>query len=442
MTITDDDAPGGSGDLIAYWKFDESSGSTVYDNTAYNNDGTITNDVTFVNGKINNAIDVAATGDHDYITVSNSASLQIDDDLSIAFWIKAPADQPGSSKQVLATKDYYSSEDAITIDTSSDNSSALRMNLFTSAANNQNTNIDGVMDDTWHHVVFTASDGTFTKYLDGSAVTTGSMTYNHGNGFGNTNDWGIGAANGDMDFDGKLDELRVYNKVLSAAEVTDLYGVESSDKVVHLEMDETSGTTAYDDTSHANDATLTNATFVAGKGGNAIDFDGNGDWATIAGGGSMNIDDDITIAFWINASADQPNDMRQILSTRDYNGSGDGFSIDTNYDGTDSIRLNIFTSAGGNQDTVLTGVMDNTWHHVAFTINSGTVTVYRDGVSVGTDTYNHGNGFGNNNDWILGATDAGGSTGLEFDGLLDDFNTYSKVLSSQEIDDLYDVLAI
>ena len=80
----------------------------------------------------------------------------------------------------------------------------------------------GSLDGNWHHVAAVASATTGVEvYFDGARICTVSNTenisYDAGIGF-----W-VGRHGGtetQWDFDGNIDEVRVYNRALSAAEVT------------------------------------------------------------------------------------------------------------------------------------------------------------------------------------------------------------------------------
>ena len=72
--------------LVAYWRMDEESGNTAYDFTDYHNDGTI-NGASPITGRFGGGFNFVST-ESDYIIVADSASLQIDGDMSIAAWIK------------------------------------------------------------------------------------------------------------------------------------------------------------------------------------------------------------------------------------------------------------------------------------------------------------------------------------------------------------------
>jgi hypothetical protein len=84
------------------------------------------------------------------------------------------------------------------------------------------TSTGTAFDGAWHHIVWTDNNGTATLYIDGSADATsfnytrpGSIAYTQ-NVIGATNGWGAA-------INGTVDDVRAYNRVLSGAEVTQLY---------------------------------------------------------------------------------------------------------------------------------------------------------------------------------------------------------------------------
>jgi hypothetical protein len=78
------------------------------------------------------------------------------------------------------------------------------------------TNITGTG---WHHLCLVRSSGTITTYLDGSPVDTDSRA---GNVNSNGNDLLIGK-NGSGYFDGKMDELAIWNTALTSTQVSEIY---------------------------------------------------------------------------------------------------------------------------------------------------------------------------------------------------------------------------
>jgi hypothetical protein len=83
---------------------------------------------------------------------------------------------------------------------------------------------------TWHHIVVVLGTGTTytgTLYVDGASVATNAAMTLRPSSLGNTaNNWiGRSAFTADPYFSGLVDDFRVYNRALTAAEITALYAV-------------------------------------------------------------------------------------------------------------------------------------------------------------------------------------------------------------------------
>ena len=82
---------------------------------------------------------------------------------------------------------------------------------------------------TWYHVVVTKSSTAGRKfYVNGSVVATDSGNSNSGSSSGGRNLLGAYSSSGNptstaFEFDGKLDQIRIYDSAISAADVTTLY---------------------------------------------------------------------------------------------------------------------------------------------------------------------------------------------------------------------------
>ena len=130
----------------------------------------------------------------------------------------------------------------------------------------------------WHHVVLTiGSDRDGVLYVNGSSAATFSGVFNSGglDMFSIAVDYdssGGTAGNLSQYFDGKIDEVAVWNVALNAADVTALYnsgnGLKASansgnydnsgDLVGYWKFNEGTGSTLTDNTSNSNNGTLTN----------------------------------------------------------------------------------------------------------------------------------------------------------------------------------------
>jgi len=82
---------------------------------------------------------------------------------------------------------------------------------------------------TWHHVAVTLGTGTTytgTLYVDGVSVATNNAMTLRPSSIGNTaNNWIGKSAWPDPYLSGLIDDFRVYNRALSASEITMLYAV-------------------------------------------------------------------------------------------------------------------------------------------------------------------------------------------------------------------------
>ena len=116
--------------------------------------------------------------------------------------------------------------------------------LSTGGSNRGNI-VENVVTGTWYHVAITYNgSGTFKTYKDGSLVSSISQTPVNGGSF-----WlGNGGPSSWNAFDGKLDQVRVFNKELSASEVTTLYEENSLVASYRFEGNANDDTRNYDGT--------------------------------------------------------------------------------------------------------------------------------------------------------------------------------------------------
>jgi hypothetical protein len=173
-------------------------------------------------------------------------------------------------------------------------------------------------------------------------------------------------------------------------------------------------------------------TFVAGKVGNAADFDGTNQSLTIADNTDLSMGDiDFTFAGWVQFDA-LPG--QQILFTKGFTGAGTTFEYTLQTIGTD-MYFGVSNGTVG-QNAIVGSLATGTWYFfvawhdsVANTINLqlnlGTIS----STALTTGSYNSTNGF------TVGSLDGGGSY---LNGRLDAFGVYKNhVLTSGERSALY-----
>jgi len=219
-------------DLVGYWRMDGGSGDrdNAIDYSGNNQDASYSNGVsTGVNG-IFGTNSSSFDGSDDVASTSLS---QINSDHSYSVWFKTPS---GSNQGAIYTHWSSSSATGSLIGRCSahPNSCASTDSMsFTIRWENGNANTietqENYADGKWHHMVATLdhSDGTTNGmeiYIDGEDVST-SVERGQGSGdsLGN-NQASIGrSVSRGNTFNGKIDELQIFDKELNSTEVKNLY---------------------------------------------------------------------------------------------------------------------------------------------------------------------------------------------------------------------------
>ena len=113
--------------------------------------------------------------------------------------------------------------------------------------------------------------------------------------------------------------------------------------------------------------------------GGSLKFDGTGDYVTAPSNAAFDFGTgDYTIESWINI-ADVTGTWQAFIS-RGYNTTG-GWRL---YKNSGNSDLRFYYTGSSYINASSTGLMNNSWHHVAIVRSSGTITIYVDGVSKGS----------------------------------------------------------
>jgi hypothetical protein len=214
----------GAAGLVNWWRLGEASNASPAVDAKGSNNGTYTNGPTVgVAGAIAGDSNTAAQldGVNDYVTATRSVS----SDFSIEFWFK--------STQGIGTGTSWTSGaglvDADATGTASDFGVSLRSDgkIVAGVGGASETSIvsstGGFNNGAWHHVVFTRvrSSGALVLYVDGASVATGTGGTNN---LTSSSTISLGRINTGTNYlQGTLDEVAVYNNVMTAATVSAHY---------------------------------------------------------------------------------------------------------------------------------------------------------------------------------------------------------------------------
>jgi len=191
----------------------EGSGSTAYDASGNGNDGTLQNMETgdWVTGHNGNGYALDFDGTNEIVEVSDHSSLNLSN-MTIAFWIKGDS-APGTSATEVA------------IDKQGTNysfwwshPSSSYKQTFSFAPSYTPCQIQQALSaDTWYHIAMSYDMTNMRIYVDGSLDNTVANTETP-----TTYSYPLGIGRGYIDtsgFPGKIDDVRVFNRALSADEI-------------------------------------------------------------------------------------------------------------------------------------------------------------------------------------------------------------------------------
>ena len=213
-------------------------------------------------GSINYVLDLDGT--NDYVDCGNEA---LGGSISVECWVKPAQIATDWVGFVCKNEDKDSGEGVFWLGQHSTDGK-VRFGVYLNGTSESYIDTDGavISNGSWYHVAATY-DGNYQKiYINGTLVKT-SSDLNTVLPSGTSNYY-IGLSTAAY-FSGRIDEVRIWNDVRTAAEIADnkddeLVGNESG-LVAYYKMSDGSGTTLTDNSSNSNNGTLTNMTTSGGS---------------------------------------------------------------------------------------------------------------------------------------------------------------------------------
>ncbi|CAB5217656.1 Concanavalin A-like lectin/glucanases superfamily [uncultured Caudovirales phage] len=212
--------------LYAYYKAESNANDAL---SGFN--GTAIGGVTYTAGKSGDAF--TCNGTSGYVDLGNNIFNSFTSDFSVSAWINL---NTVSGDQAIISSLSYSPGFGLAngwwLLTSSD---TISFRIYRSDSGGQNTILSTatvLSTSTWYNIVVTRKAGTRTRiYVNGTEVASNSSTMNPTYTLGGTSESAIPSSIGTWKYtstlkndylNGKIDELGVWNKELTASEVTEL----------------------------------------------------------------------------------------------------------------------------------------------------------------------------------------------------------------------------
>jgi prepilin-type N-terminal cleavage/methylation domain-containing protein len=206
--------------LVGYWAFDEGSGNTALDGSGYGNSagwsGSTTAGSYYAAGRVG-AYDGNFNGTNDYLLATTSASLQVGGAITIAAWIH-PANF--STYQAILVQGNRNYSLYLTIN----NPSSLYFQVGNGGVVNGGIS-QAIPTSTWSYLVATLDGAHINYYLNG--VNVGTYT-SAATSLAASGSLYIGSDAGGARYymSGPMDDVKIYNRALSATEIQEMYNAE------------------------------------------------------------------------------------------------------------------------------------------------------------------------------------------------------------------------
>ena len=443
--------------LVGWWKLDDGSGTSAADSSGNGNTGTLFNTPTWTTSGMNNgALTFSATGEH--VDAADVASLEISGSWTVATWVNPSALPSAGNTAALLAKYASGPANYLLLINNGYQCAGLGWSVgFDSSDHNNHYDCvaSSISVGTWYHVVgvWNSSSSNIYLYVNGQLIGTANESETPASGSGST--FQIGENNGGSSwFNGTLDDVRVYNRALSATDIETLYtstgggsGDINTGLIHYWKLDEAAGvTTGIADSAAAETGTMTGAgaTFTAGGKINDAFSQPGGLTSYISVGSLANITSlsHFTESFWYKRGA-----ANAYLSAGQEDASPypNGISIEVgntnqfvSFSITDTSSADYGSAADAN---------DTNWHMATLvfdgtqTGNAARLMGYIDGAQrtlafTGTIPATT---TSNARTWYLG--DVNITEGNQGNGKIDEIRLYNRSLSASDVLTLYNTYA-
>ncbi|AFH47900.1 5'-Nucleotidase domain protein [Ignavibacterium album JCM 16511] len=407
--------------LVAYFPFN----GNANDETGNGYDGTINGNATLVPDRFNSSDKAFTFPDQSSsISLANSTSLNLENGFTINAWIKYTLN---NYTTVIVCKHVCGFVNGFFFGIDSDGQ--IQLWLGQSGWSTVRTN-QSFVEGQWYMVTasYDATTSTAKVYVNGELGGSGNVVYNNFS----SNPISIGEVYlnncGAGFMDGAVDEVKIYNRALSDAEILEEYNNTYIDLVLFLPFN----SNANDESGNGNNGTINGATLTQDRFGvpaKAYYFNGTGDFISIPDNPNL-FSDELTISWWYKLT-EIPGPAAVVIGWVD-----GGHRYQQFFSGGQLSYLNGYNvGQPGVYFNPIYGLNDlNVWKNVVVTYKklsqtTSTTSIYVDGELKQTDNHNLAMDYTPGPDFFIGKN----HNGNFFKGYLDDFRIYNRVLNDNEI---------
>jgi len=411
--------------LIAHYTF--TGDATDQSGNGY--DGTV-NGATLTTDRFGNANSAYAFDGSSTITFNNTSNVDLGDETTVTAWVYSNSYSAGEPEFISNGLGSTGFDFKLSTGTSND---AILRTLKVETFGGDFLTTSELNLNQWYHVAFTYKrNEALTLYVDGMAI--GSNTSVADQAIGISSKSLVSGANG---MNGSIDDLAIYSRALSAAEISDLYDSEKpNDLVAHY----TFSGDATDQSGNGNDATPSGGVALTTDRNEATDqayiFDGTDDKFTLPfnpeGGDAM------TVTAWVYRTKSNGTNVNQGILSNDVNATDRGviFGI-IGGSGNEALHASFTNDIGMKYDVSGVPVPDSQWMFCATTYDGTTFKLFQDDQM--TDSQAASGLFAGTTNFEIGHDTFDGDAGRWFGGKLDEVRIYTRALTDAEILALYDV---
>ena len=205
-------APG----LVAAYSFDEGNGTTLSDLSGTGNNGTLVGPTWATGGRFGQAL--SFDGVDDRVVVPDSSSLDLTTGMTMEAWVRPSAAMGTTWRTVLFKHRDNNATNMVYVLYANRNTSVPNAEITNGTSVRAANGTSQVPAGAWTHLAATYDGAVLRLYMNGNEVsqlaTAGSIALSTGQlWIGANNVWG-------ERFAGLIDEIRIYNRPLSASEIT------------------------------------------------------------------------------------------------------------------------------------------------------------------------------------------------------------------------------